>query len=136
MSLHLIKLCVGCETVEELLGWWAVEGADGRPWKLRTRQTPKRAAEVLDGGSVYRVFKGFILCRQRVLDIETAGEGAAARCLITLDPKPVLVAPTPRRPFQGWRYLDPKDAPPDLGRDGDAAMPAPLAKQLREIGAW
>jgi len=136
VSLHLIKLCVGCDTVEELLGWWAVEGADGRPWKLRTRQTPRRAAEVEDGGSLYRVFKGFILCRQRVLGIETAGEGAAARCLITLDPKPVLVAPTLRRPFQGWRYLDPKDAPPDLGRDGEAAMPAPLAKQLREIGAW
>lgn len=136
MSLHLIKLCVGCDTVEALRDWWSVEGADGRPWKLRTRQTPKRAAEVLGGGSLYRVFKGFILCRQRVLDIETAGEGSAARCLITLDPEPALVAPTPRRPFQGWRYLDPKDVPPDLGRDGDAAMPPRLAKQLREIGAW
>ena len=136
MSLHLIKLCVGCDTVEELLGWWAVEGADGRPWKLRTRQTPKRAAEVLDGGSLYRVFKGFILCRQRILQVDTVGAGVAARCEVTLDQEVVLTQPMPRRAFQGWRYLDPKDAPPDLGRDGDAAMPAPLAKQLREIGAW
>ena len=88
--------------------------------------TPKRVQEVLDGGSLYRVFKGFILCRQRILAVDTIGGGAASRCEITLDPAPVLVAPTPRRPFQGWRYLDPREAPELLawlqrtGHDVDA----------------
>src|SRR5690606_35112455 len=71
MPLHMIKLCVGADTVEDLLDWRAATARPGEPWKLHTRQTPKRAAEMVDGGSVYRVFKGVILCRQRILDIET-----------------------------------------------------------------
>ncbi len=137
MALNLIKLCVGCDTVEELVAWRAEHAAAGQPWVLRTRQTPKRAAELMDGGSVYRVFKGMVLCRQLILDVNTVGEGQAARCEITLDPQVVLVAPLPRRPFQGWRYFEAKDAPQDLGRPGDAAaVPQDLAVKLREIGAW
>ena len=136
MSLHLIKLCVGCDTVEELTDWHSANRA-GQPWVLHTRQTPKRAAELTDGGSVYRVFKGLVLCRQRILDIDTVGEGQASRCHITLDPDVVLVAPLPRRPFQGWRYFEGKDVPEDLGRHGEAqAVPQALAAKLREIGAW
>ena len=133
MALHIIKLCVGCDTIDELAAWR--KGRPG-PWVLHTRQTPKRAAEVLDGGAVYRVFKGSILCRQSVLAIDTVGEGTAARCEMTLSEEMVLTAPAPRRPFQGWRYLTAEDAPPDL-LDGEGAdMPPELAKQLREIGAW
>ena len=136
MALNLIKLCVGCDTVEDLIAWHAGERA-GQPWILRTRQTPKRAAELTEGGSVYRVFKGQVLCRQRILAIDTVGEGAAARCEITLDPNVVLVQPVPRRPFQGWRYFEAKDAPDDLAGPGEAgAVPQALAAQLREIGAW
>ena len=135
MALHLIKLCVGCDTVEELLDWRRGEG-DPTPWIMRTRQTPKRAADLLDGGSLYRVFKGYILCRQRILAIDTVGAGVAARCEVTLDPDVVLIQPTPRRAFQGWRYLDAQEAPGDLiGFDEDSAPPE-LAKRLREIGAW
>lgn len=137
MSLHLIKLCVGCDTVEELLDWRRQETASGLPWVLHTRQTPKRAAELIEGGSLYRVFKGFVLCRQRIVAVDTAGEGIAARCHVTLDPEVVLTEPMPRRPFQGWRYLMAKDAPADLRRAGEPeAMPQQLARQLREIGAW
>lgn len=137
MTLHLIKLCVGCDTVEELLGWHRAHGGDAQDWRLRTRQTPKRAAELTDGGSVYRVFKGLILCRQPILKVETVGEGKAARCEIVLDPKVVRVAPTPRRAFQGWRYLTEEDAPADLSSDGDMlAAPPALVARLREIGAW
>ena len=137
MVLNLIKLCVGCDTVEELADWWRGSHAEGEPWKLRTRQTPKRAAELVDGGSVYRVFKGFILCRQRILAVETVGHGPASRCEVTLDPNIVLTTPMPRRAFQGWRYLDDKDAPPDLRAAlGGEAVPMELARQLREIGAW
>lgn len=136
MPLHMIKLCVGAATIEELLDWRRANAAPGEPWVLRTRQTPKRAAEMVDGGSVYRVFKGVILCRQRILDVRTVGEGVTARCEVTLDPDPVRVAPTPRRAFQGWRYLEPRDAPEDLSLEAFGEAPPELARQLREIGAW
>ncbi|MFI4974755.1 MAG: DUF1489 family protein [Caulobacterales bacterium] len=136
MALHMIKLCVGCDTVDELLAWRAEQGSPS-PWILRTRQTPKRAAELIEGGSLYRVYKGFVLSRQRILDVATVGQGVATRCEITLDPEVVLTLPTPRRAFQGWRYLDGADAPADLAQGGGGeAMPTELARQLREIGAW
>jgi hypothetical protein len=134
MPLHLVKLCVGCDTIEELAAWRAAQ-AQG-PWTLRTRQTPKRAAELLDGGSLYRVFKGMILCRQAIVGVTTAGRGPDARCEMTLDPHLVRVAPTPRRAFQGWRYLQAADAPQDLAQDEAHDLPAELARQLRELGAW
>lgn len=131
----MIKLCVGCDTVEELVEW-RTSHQPGQPWILRTRQTPKRAAEMIDGGSVFRVFKGTILCRQRVLDVRTLGEGVAARCEVTLDEDVVRVVPTPRRAFQGWRYLEVRDAPPDLTLAAFGDVPPELARQLREAGAW
>ena len=136
MALHMIKLCVGCDTVEELLAWRHGDAGAGKPWILRTRQTPKRAAEMVDGGSVFRVFKGVILCRQPILHIETVGEGVNARCELSLDPEVVRVAPTPRRAFQGWRYLEPKDAPSDLSLEAFGDVPTDLARQLREAGVW
>jgi hypothetical protein len=136
MPLHMIKLCVGCDTVEDLEAWRAPDAKAGRPWILRTRQTPKRAAEMVAGGSLYRVFKGVVVCRQAILDVATVGEGGQARCEVTLDSEIVRVAPTPRRAFQGWRYLEAKDAPPDLAADVAADVPPELARQLREIGAW
>jgi hypothetical protein len=135
MALHMIKLCVGAATVEDLLEWQRTREPGG-PWIMRTRQTPKRAAELIDGGSLYRVLKGIILCRQPIVAVATVGEGVTARCEVTLDPTPIRVAPTPRRAFQGWRYLEPKDAPPDLAAAGFDDVPQDLARQLREAGAW
>lgn len=131
----MIKLCVGAATVEELIDWRRTHMA-GPDWILRTRMTPKRAAEMIGQGSVYRVFKGVILCRQLILDIRTVGEGVAARCEVVLDEDVVRVAPTPRRAFQGWRYLEAKDAPPDLSSEAFGDVPPELARELREIGAW
>jgi hypothetical protein len=136
MALHMIKLVVGAATVEDLLDWREAQRIAGEPWFLRTRMTPKRAAELVDGGSVYRVFKGVILCRQKILSVNTVGEGAAARCQVTLDETVVRVSPTPRRAFQGWRYLEHKDAPPDLDETAFGDVPEALARQLREVGAW
>lgn len=136
MALHMIKLVVGCDTIEDLLEWRATRMAPNEPWVLRTRQTPKRAAEMIDGGSVFRVFKGSILCRQAILGVATVGEGPNARCEVTLSEDVIRVAPTPRRAFQGWRYLEHKDAPPDLDDGGFGDAPPELARQLREIGAW
>ncbi|MDB5426106.1 MAG: hypothetical protein JWR43_81 [Phenylobacterium sp.] len=136
MALHMIKLCVGAATVEELLDWRRAHEDAAGPWIMRTRQTPKRAAELAAGGSLYRVFKGVILCRQAILAVNTVGEGITARCEVTLDPTPVRVAPTPRRAFQGWRYLELKDAPEDLPFEAFGDIPTELARQLREVGAW
>ena len=135
MPLNLVKLCVGCDTVEALLDWRRAQAEAGQPWILRTRQTPKRAAELVEGGALYRVFRGFILSRQAILAVETVGEGAARRCEIALSEIVALTTPMPRRPFQGWRYLSEADAPADLEGDGSAtAMPGELARRLREFG--
>jgi hypothetical protein len=137
MALHLLKLCVGCDTVEELLDWRAASASPGSPWILRTRQTPKRAAELLEAGSLYRVYKGLILSRQRILGVATIDDGPRARCEITLEETVTRVLPTPRRPFQGWRYLPAAEAPADLdGGVGLHAVPGELARRLRELGAW
>jgi hypothetical protein len=132
-ALHMIKLVVGADGIDDLLQWRA--GQPG-PWVLHTRQTPKRAAELIDGGSIYRVFRGVILCRQRILAIDTVGEGPNARCHITLEDEVHRVVPTPRRAFQGWRYLAAADAPPDLTAAEQADLPTDLALKLRELGAW
>lgn len=137
MALNLIKLCVGADTPEDLRQWRAGRKAAGHRPIVHTRQTPKRAGEILAGGSLYWVFKGVILIRQSVLAIETVGEGVQRRCEILLDEAMIQTAPQPRRAFQGWRYLEPKDAPADLATliaGGD--LPAELARQLRELGAW
>jgi hypothetical protein len=132
-ALHMIKLVVGADSIDDLIQWRAVQAG---PWVLHTRQTPKRAAELIDGGSIYRVFRGVIRCRQRILAVETVVDGAQARCHITLDEAVVRVAPTPRRAFQGWRYFSAADAPPDLTSAEQADLPPDLALKLREIGAW
>lgn len=137
VALHLIKLVVGADSIEALEAWRAQNVAAEPVWTVRTRQTPRRAAELVDGGSIYRVFKGAILCRQEILAVDTVGEGRESRCHITVSPQVVRVAPVARRPFQGWRYLEPREAPADLsGIDPTLAVPAELARQLREIGAW
>jgi hypothetical protein len=132
----MIKLCVGCDTVEELLEWRKTHNDPDGHWIMRTRQTPKRADELTDGGSLYRVFRGVILCRQAILEVNTVGQGVNAHCEVTLDHTPVLVVPQPRRAFQGWRYLEGRDAPADLPQDVFGDVPTELARQLREVGAW
>lgn len=135
MALHLIKLCVGADSVEELRAWRADRARRGIAPIVPTRQTPKRAGELLAGGSLYWVIKGVILVRQRIVSITTLDSGPQP-CRIDLGPELILTAPQPRRAFQSWRYFDPKDAPPDLASDDGVEMPQDLAKQLREIGAW
>jgi len=104
---------------------------------MHTRQTPKRAAELLDEGSLYRVYRGQILSRQRIMAVRTVARGSGTYCEVTLDEEVVRTVPTPRRAFQGWRYLPPSDAPADLAVYGFAeAVPGDLARRLRELGAW
>lgn len=128
----MIKLCVGVSDVE----WLETRAKAGRVPIVHTRMTPKRAAELEDGGSLFWVIKGVVACRQPILDIRTLGEGKTSRCEITLEPRVVRTAPLGRRPFQGWRYLEPKDAPVDLTTADAGDMPPELVEQLRELGAW
>jgi hypothetical protein len=136
MALHLIKLCVGAATPQDLADWRAKRAAAGHRPIVYTRQTPKRAAELLDGGSLYWVFKGVILIRQTIAAVETVGEGAQRRCEILLAEPLIATAPQPRRAFQGWRYLETNDAPPDLADVAAGDVPPELARALREAGAW
>jgi hypothetical protein len=142
MTVHLIKLCVGVDTVQELKDWQAERLASLRrcgekpELRHRTLQTPRRRVELLDGGSLYWVIKGHVLVRQRVADLvpDIKDDGTAC-CAIVFDPDLVATRAQPRRAFQGWRYLSAADAPPDRGpvADADDDGPAALRAKLREL---
>ena len=143
MSLNLIKLCVGCDSVEDLEEWIAFRLEErrraGEPVEQfhTTRMVPTRAAELTDGGSLYWVIKGNVQCRQRLLEIRPFVDGQGiSRCHLILDPTVVLTGWQPRRAFQGWRYLKPADAPADFGAGQAAmrAMPQKLRRELAELG--
>jgi len=147
MPVHLLKLCVGVDTLEEL-----VEGrerhvarctAQGLPLENihRTRNFPRRADEVLDGGSLYWIIKGYIRARQRILrfdTIEDANGEAIKRCGIVMESVVVPTVLQARRPHQGWRYLEDRDAPADLpsyrGLADEDAPPPDMAAELRDLG--
>ena len=143
MPLHLIKLCVGCDSVRDLEDWIKEKLKQKRkngekPERIHTtRMVPKRADELVDGGSLYWVIRGEIMCRERILAVRPfVDKEGIGRCALVLDPKVVLVAPRPYRAFQGWRYLAAKDAPGDLDKvaKGAALMPEKMRRELRELG--
>lgn len=138
MPVHIMKLAVGADSVEDLLAWQVYQVKNlKRPHPVcGTRMWPKRAPEVLAGGSLYWVIKGAILARQRIVDIAEVSDEHGLRCGLWLDPALHRTQPQPRRPFQGWRYLTVKDAPGDLTAAHAAALPDDLRRQLVEIGAW
>lgn len=137
-SLHLIKLCVGIEAVEQLARWQDYRRAEnGSEFNHHlTRNFPRRADEILTtGGSLYWVIKGTILARQRIEAFEAReNQEGERRCAIVLDPELVATAPRSHRPFQGWRYLKPENAPPDLSDADGEELPPHLAEELRELG--
>ncbi|TCO73847.1 DUF1489 family protein [Rhodovulum euryhalinum] len=136
---NLVKLCVGAERVEDLIDWQKTaraKGPDGLPRHV-TRMWPKRVDELLAGGSLYWVFKGVILARQRIVRLDqVTGADGIDRCGIVLDPAVLRTEAMPKRPFQGWRYLRAADAPRDLpeGRAQEDDLPPRLMAALAEIG--
>ncbi|MEM7526809.1 MAG: DUF1489 domain-containing protein [Pseudomonadota bacterium] len=149
-ALNLVKLCVGADTVEDLAEWQAhvtatrrAAGESPQPNHV-TRMWPRREAEILggegDGGSLYWVIRGLILVRQPILAFqEVRGEDGIRRCSIVLAPELVRVETKPRGPFQGWRYLEAKDAPRDLGpwrggSEGAQTLPVHLESALEQMG--
>lgn len=139
MPLHMIKLSVGIEDIDHLKSVQEsrrrLPERAGKLWH-QTRQTPRRASELLDGGSIYWVIKGMIRARQGIEGFDTLiGGDGIKRCRIFLDSTLVPTDHWPRRPFQGWRYLEEADAPKDLdsGESG-ADMPPELVAELRALG--
>lgn len=137
--INLIKLCVGTETPDDLARF-QTQRRKQLPDNLSrhvTRMWPKRAEELVNGGSLYWVFKGVCLARQRVIRLdEVTGQDGILRCGIVLDPEIIRTTPMPRRAFQGWRYLAPADAPADLSKraQSEDPLPASLNAALAEIG--
>ena len=140
--INLIKICVGAQTVLDLKRWQErglFKTDTGAVYARHvTRMRPKRT-EVLNGGSLYWVFKGFILARQQIVDLgDTVGDDNIRRCLIILDTQIVLTETKRKRPFQGWRYLKAMDAPKDLGvfSEKTPQLPADLERNLFDIGVF
>ena len=156
MPLHLIKLCVGVESVAELQYWQqkrirdyergaarrgpqrghagASPQAPRPPWHA-TRMTPQRRGELLNGGSLYWVIQGWVSVRQRLCDIRPfVDKDGIGRCHLVLGRTLVPVLPVPRRPFQGWRYLAAADAPPDCAAGDVADVSTPMGEELSRLG--
>jgi hypothetical protein len=141
VTLHLIKLCVGVDTLEELARWQTQRLAElkkkKKPLELVhvTRQTPKRSQELLDGGSLYWVIKGQIAARQPLIALRPVTRNGVPHCGIVYEPKLIATARRAHRPFQGWRYLPAADAPADA-RDlkGGKGLPEKLKAELAELG--
>jgi hypothetical protein len=139
--MHLIKLCVGVATLEELESyrderahWWGADyGEDVHVHRTRTR--PKRADEIEGQGSIYWVIAGVIRCRQPILSLTPAKDGQGLVCCdIIMARDMIKVSPRPKRPFQGWRYLDPHDAPPDLDAGVSGQGAEEIAEELARLG--
>ncbi len=136
MTVHIIKLCVGVAEMAQLAHWQEIRLKEHKRIFHITRMVPRRRSQVLDGGSIYWVMKGKITCRQQIIDIEEfTDEEGIRRCRLIFDQQLVPVRPSPRRAFQGWRYLEPDAAPPDLSRtELDKDIPDEMRADLVELG--
>jgi len=140
-SLHLIKLCVGVSHLSELQAFQRERVGQKNPYTGRvelvhiTRHMPKRADELLAGGSLYWVISGFIVARQKLLAFRPVTADGKPHCAIVYDDALIPVEPRPRRPFQGWRYFEAKDAPPDsVGAPGGEDLPPEMQRELSKLG--
>jgi hypothetical protein len=145
MTLHIVKLCVGCESVEDLAVWQKKRLAEQRKrglakprLKHTTRNAPKRGPEIAGEGSLYWVIKGVIRCRQKIEGFR-AGKTRDGKpyCDILLASKLVRTRPKPMRAFQGWRYFEASSAPPDLDATEASRtenMPHAMVEELRTLG--
>lgn len=139
VTLHLIKLCVGANSITDLAQWQKKRAAERKKnggssaIMHLTRMTPKRADDLLDGGSLYWVIKGQIAARQRLIALKPVTREGVSCCALVLDRKIIPTVPRKHRAFQGWRYLEPKDAPRDL-TGSKSQIPEKLRAELTELG--
>lgn len=136
--IHIVKLCVGADDVADLENWQK-RVMQSYPLPVHhTRMIPKRGDELADGGSIYWVIRGLIQVRQEIVEVKQITDRTGRKaCELVFNKELIGVEPTPKRPFQGWRYLKPEDAPADL-RVGSGAieMPANLRAELRDAMVW
>ena len=139
--LHLIKLCVGVDSLKDLAAWQKKRLKEKRDKGQKpelihvTRQMPKRAEELLDGGSLYWVIKGQIMARQKLLELRAIKRNGMPHCGLVYHRELVPVSPRPRRAFQGWRYFEAADAPKDIAAiKGGAGLPEALKRELAVLG--
>ncbi len=139
-KLHLIKLCVGADSIDDLIEWRTrsleqrKKAGQSAHMFHTTRMWPRHEAELLSGGSLFWVVKGLISVRQPIHGFEEVfGEDGIRRCTILLEPEFIQTELQPRRPFQGWRYLKGADAPTDLSVMNASIAPE-LASELSELG--
>ncbi len=137
MTLHLLKLCVGARTVDDLAAFQKRQMKSYGRCVHTTRMFPRRADELCDGGSMYWIIAGQITVRQKIIDIERFVDDAGiGRCHLEFDPELVLTRLKAHRPFQGWRYYQADNAPADLAV-GDAQMqnmPEDMRRELSDLG--
>ena len=137
MTVHLKKLSVGTDSLDSLRGLQAQRLAKVGRLVHITRNRPRRAEELLDGGSIFWIIKGVITARQAIIDfVEAQRADGSPACGIVLSPEIVTVVPTRMRIFQGWRYLEVADTPIDVGTDNDENMPSAFVAELRELGIF
>ena len=136
--LHLTKLAVGVRDIKHLRELQEERAKRHPPLRHRTRNCPRRHQEVIDGGSMYWVINGSMLVRQRIVDIieDRRDDGTSCTGLV-LDPMLVPLTGRPTKPFQGWRYLRPEEAPHDLVRGkrarGVDSLPPTLRHELQVL---
>lgn len=129
MPLHMTKIAFRSRSPESLKRWLESHESEAH---LTTRYLPKRHEEMA-GGSLYWIMEHALIGRSPILGFAQAKDG---RWTIRLEPRLIAVETRPRRAHQGWRYLDAKDAPPDLGGDGDGSdiLPPRLVGELAKLG--
>jgi hypothetical protein len=132
---NLVKLCVGVASLADLTS--RIDARNSTETRHVTRMWPKRQGELLNGGSLYWVIKGVVLARQRIIALdEVIGADGIRRCGIRMDARLIRTQAAPKRPFQGWRYLEPSIAPADLatGASHEDKLPVAMQLALAEIG--
>ncbi len=137
MTIHLVKLCVGADDINDLAAWQdRLMRQRPKPFH-HTRMVPRRAAELLDGGSIYWVIRGAVRVRQAICGLRTLEDnGGRPLCELVFEPDLIPTEHQSRKPFQGWRYLEPAAAPADLGTDRAPGLPADLDAALKEALVW
>ena len=140
MALHMMKLVVGPDSLEDFAACQRQYYTTFKGHKaniVRTRHTPRQAQEIVEtGGSIYRIIKGYMCCRQRIVGFDQEDTEDGKKCLILTDPEIIRTYPTMRRPFQGWRYLKENSAPPDIGPyiEGQDASTIEMEIELKALG--
>ncbi len=139
--IHLLRMAARIQDLEELQDVQTHFRTRGKGAKavviMTTRNMPKRADELMAGGSIYWIVRTAIQARQKILDVAQITDSDGERmCQISLDPQIIRVMPTAQRPMQGWRYLEPAKAPRDLGAftASESAPPEEMARELKALG--